>query len=324
MAFLPRSNGRRGTMPTGSERRLARLAEKQLGLFTRAQAARAGLPVRTINRRVRSRRWDEVHAGVYRIAGCPSSPDQQVLAAVLAAGAGAAASHRSAGALWHLRGVAAPEPEVVVCFPRDPRPSGVRIYRTRTLRPEDVTTLGPVPITTPARTLLDLSFVLNSVSLEDALDDALQRKLVTRRQLEARLAGAQHGVSGVEALRRLLALRAEGHLGESGFENRLRRVLVSGGLPAPVPQFVVRDQDGSFIARVDLAYPAAQLAVEADGYAFHSGRRAFERDRDRQNGLINAGWRVLRVTPSRLDRDPAGVKASVARALGVSVRPRGR
>jgi hypothetical protein len=313
-----------GTKRDQLDRRVTRVARSQFGLITKDNAIGLGLPVEAIRRRVRSRRWEKVHSGVYRVAGTPGSIEQEVLSAVFASGPGAAASHRSAAALWRLRGVVTEGPEVVVLYPKDPRPTGVRIYRSRTLRPDDVTTIGPVPITAPARTMLDLSAILDLASLEDALDDALQRRLVTTKKLQDRIASARRGVQGVDGLRELLALRAAGHLGESGFENRLRRLLVSGGLPVPVAQYVVRAADGTFIARVDLAYPDARLAVEADGYAFHSGRRAFERDRERQNRLINAGWRVLRVTPSQLDSDPAGVRAVVALALDGSVRPKRR
>ncbi|MGH2759115.1 MAG: endonuclease domain-containing protein [Actinomycetota bacterium] len=306
------------------DQRLAALARRQYGVVSRDDALRLGLTAEAVRRRVRSRRWEEVYPRVYQAAGCPPSLENRVLAAVFAAGPHAVASHRSAAALWRLRGVVAAEPEVVVPYPKCPRVPGVRSYRSRTLRPEDVTMLGTIRLTTPTRTMLDLSGVLDLASLEDALDDALQRRLVNSRKLEIRFAGAQHGVPGVDGLRGLLALRVRGHLGESRFENRLRRVLVAGGLPVPTAQYVVRDTDGSFAARVDLAYPRARLAIEADGYAFHSGRRAFERDRERQNRLINAGWRVLRVTPSQLDSDPAGLTAAVKRALGASVRRKRR
>lgn len=306
-------------MPTGSELRLAHLAGKQLGLFTRAQALELGLPYHVIRSRLRTHSWEELHKGVYRSVGVPGAGEQFTFAAVLAAGPRAVASHRSAAVFWGLRGVPAVAPEVTVPYECNPAPSGVRVYRSRSLGPSHVTRVGPVPITTPVRTLLDLGDVLGAESLEDALDDALQRDLVSISRLSACLEGARCGLRGVRKLRSLLEIRTDGHLGESTFENRVRRFLVASGLPTPLAQFVVRDDDGRFIARVDLAYPKTRLAIEADGYAFHSGRRAFERDRERQNALVNAGWRVLRVTPNQLDNDASAFAGVVARALDLTL-----
>ena len=87
---------------------------------------------------------------------------------------------------------------------------------------------------------------------------------------------------------------------ESPPESRLRLLLARAGLPA-VPQFVVRDADGRFVARVDLAYPELCLAVEYDG-AWHAEDGQFARDRQRLNRLVAAGWVVLHVTAADLRR----------------------
>ena len=101
-------------------------------------------------------------------------------------------------------------------------------------------------------------------------------------------------------------------LAESPQETRLRLLLVRGGLPTPVAQFVVRD-GGRFVARVDLAWPDRRLAVEYDG-VWHGERGQFARDRDRLNRLLAAGWRVVFVTARDLHR-PQELVARVAAAL---------
>jgi very-short-patch-repair endonuclease len=292
------------------------VASRQFGLITGRQALELGMAPHMIRRQAQAGRWKELYPGVYCMAGSPASFEQATLAAVLASGPGAAASHRSAGGLLRLRGVSAVLPEVTVPYTRNPSPLGVRIYRSRTMCRADMTKVGPIPVTSATRTLIDLAAVLGAESVENALDDALQRRLTSIGKLRARMEGAHKGVTGVRLLRELLTARSKGHLGESAFENRLRRVLRASGLPAPTAQCVVRDADGTFIARVDLAYPKFKVAIEADGYAFHSGRREFERDRERQNRLVNAGWRVLRFTPTQLD----SAAATVADAL--SVKPK--
>jgi very-short-patch-repair endonuclease len=72
-------------------------------------------------------------------------------------------------------------------------------------------------------------------------------------------------------------------------------LLTSAGLPSPETQCVV-DHDGSFVARVDLAYPDILLAIEVDGYRYHSSRAAWQADLDRQNRLMSLGWTILRFT----------------------------
>lgn len=85
--------------------------------------------------------------------------------------------------------------------------------------------------------------------------------------------------------------------------------------PRPVPQFVVRNEDGSFLARVDFCWPALGLIVEADGFAFHADRAAYRKDRERLNGLERLGWRVLRFTWEDVVSRPDYVLELVAECL---------
>jgi len=82
----------------------------------------------------------------------------------------------------------------------------------------------------------------------------------------------------------------------------------------------VRDESGRVLAEIDFADPRLMIAIEVDGRAFHSDRRSFERDRERQNLLTLRGWVVLRFTWERLVNDPDGVIAEVeaVRALGLA------
>ncbi|MCO7218837.1 endonuclease domain-containing protein [Klenkia sp. PcliD-1-E] len=80
-----------------------------------------------------------------------------------------------------------------------------------------------------------------------------------------------------------------------------------------VPQFVVRDGRGGFVARVDLAFPEQRVAVEYDG-AWHAEEGQFARDRRRLNALLAAGWRVVHLTAADLHR-PEVVAAQVVAAL---------
>ncbi len=273
---------------------VTRLARRQLGLITRAQALTAGMSAGQLKRRVSSGLVVPVQRGVYRVGGGPGTFEQDVLAACLAGGPGAVASHRSAAALWRLRGVEPGAVEITVPREGKPRLPGIRVHRSARLDRSDVTLLGSLPVTRPARTLLDLAAVAPA-AMEGALDDALVRELVTlssvARLLKRR--GAS-GRAGTALLRELLGQRANGQVAtESPLEDTIVRVLRAHGLPEPERQFPVQLPDGT-VARIDLAYPPVRLGIEGDGRIFHSGREDFLRDRARSNRLAALGWTLLR------------------------------
>lgn len=184
----------------------------------------------------------------------------------------------------------------------------------RSLRPSDVTVIAGVKVTTPTRTLIDLAAVVSTDRLEAALDDALRRGLTSLRKLEAALRSPGAPRRGIATLARLLAGRSPGRVPESALERRLAALLVRSGLPKPVAQYEVRE-GSRVVARVDLAYPGFKLALEADGYAFHADRSAWERDRLRDNDLVGLGWTVLRFTKEQMQSQPVRVVAQVRRVL---------
>lgn len=112
----------------------------------------------------------------------------------------------------------------------------------------------------------------------------------------------------------MLVRERSGSITESPLETRFRRLLLHAGLPEPDAQYEIRRSDGSFVARVDFAYPSARLAIEVDGYAFHSSRQRWEADRIRANRLADVGWQALRVTKTAM-REPDEILGIVRRAL---------
>src|SRR5207249_2080176 len=142
------------------------------------------------------------------------------------------------------------------------------------------------------RTIIDLAAVISGETLEEALDVALQRRLTSLSRVRWRLADlGRHGRPGIAMLRRLIAARSGVEaVPESVIETRFSRLLRRAGLPAPVRQYHVRDR-GRLVARVDFAYPDARLAIEVEGFRWHSGRARWERDLGRRNELTELGWR---------------------------------
>jgi very-short-patch-repair endonuclease len=185
---------------------------------------------------------------------------------------------------------------------------GVVIHRVGPLPTVDLTTLDGIPVTTAARTLIDLAAVASRESVEEALDDALRRGLVSVARLRWRLNElGGSGRRGAGTIRDLIAARGGGEpVPKSVFETRLLRALSAGGLPAPVRQHEIRVR-GRLVARVDFAYPEQRLAIEADSRRWHTGRVRWERDLARRNALTALGWRIMHVTWSEMTSDPEGM-----------------
>jgi hypothetical protein len=292
------------------------VARAQYGLITFDQARAGGLSVRAVRHRLDSGRWDACHVGVYAVAGAPRSWEQRVLAACLAAGPGAVASHRCAAQLWGLDGADGGTIELSVARPACHRLPGVVVHRSTDLDRSPPTARRGIPVTGPARTLVDLGAVVRPWVVERALDAGVARRLVTvagmRRELDAL---ARKGRRGAGVLRALLDERSDAGRIESALEAAMLRLCRDHCVPAPVCQFEVR-AGGRLLGRVDFAYPHLRLALEVDGYEHHSSLAAFSRDRVRQNDLVTAGWTVLRFTWNDLSHHPERVAGSVRRLLG--------
>jgi len=172
----------------GRERAIAELGRRQRGVVTRTQLRDIGLSPDAIDYRLRSGRLHALHRGVYLLGYSAPPPGARELGAVLACGAGAVISHRSAGALWKLLPRLPGGLEITVAG-RDPgRKPGIRIHCVSSLDRRDVRKLHGIPITTPARTLLDLAATASSRELEQALAEAHARRLVHRTDLVSLLA----------------------------------------------------------------------------------------------------------------------------------------
>lgn len=299
------------------ERQVARLAASRHGIFSRAQVMNLGATKDVIRRRLAAGRWERLASDVFRLAGTPPSERQTLLVACLAWGDEAAASHRSAAPIWCLGGFQWGPVELTV--PRARRRSCPGIVHRNLLPPVDVTVVDAIPVTTPTRTLIDLASVAPSDSVEEALDDALRRGIVSIARLRWRLGElARPGRPGIAAMRRLLDDRAPASpVPESAFERRLLRELRRAGLPDPVLQHEIRSR-GRLVAVVDFAFPDARLAIEADGYRWHSGRTRWDQDRTRRNRLTLLGWRIIHVTWTELTRRPDAIVEAIASALATS------
>ena len=176
---------------------------------------------------------------------------------------------------------------------------------------DDVTRRLGFPVSTPERTWRDLAGVLQHAALLAVTDQVLARWCSTddlRRQLERRPGG--RGSARARAV-----LPVANPLAESPMESVLRWLVHEAGLPEPVLQHVVRDDEGRFAGRADLAWPDRRVLVEFDG-DLHRERSAFVNDLRRQNRLVAAGWMVLRFSSADVLGRPNEVIAAIKAALG--------
>lgn len=285
------------------------LAAGQHGLVTRAQLLASGLTHRMIARRVRSKRLRPLHRGVYQ-AGPVMADRGREMGAVLACGPGSAVSYRSAGWLWEiLARPADAEPVDVTVVGRDRRRRpGIRSHRVERLAAEETTGIEGIAVTTPARTVVDLASLRDRQELERAVARAERRELTTREELSS-LIERHRGRPGIPWLATLIRDLGGPALTRSEAESRFLDLVRSSGLPPALVNVVVGGYE------VDFLWPSAGIAVEVDGFAFHSSRRRFESDHRRDTRLAAAGIQVIRITWRQIVDAPTRTMVDVGRAL---------
>lgn len=296
------------------------LAKQRYGVVAIRQALKLGVTREQLEHRRRRGGWQRVLPDVLRAPWAADTFEARSAAASLWAGPDALVSHAAAGRLWKLDGVRTDTVHVSAPYRLFPPRSWVITHEARAFPCGLRRLRGGVPVTSPARTLVDLA-ADPGVDLEALVEQAVRARLTTARELESALEAVQpRGRAGSARLRRLLRER---HPDADRLGSELERCVLSavrgGRLPSPACQFGV-ELPGYRLATVDFAWPAQRVAVEADSYTFHSGRRAWARDLERHNALTAAGWRTLRVTWSEVHDAPLRVVARLQELLHSTFR----
>jgi very-short-patch-repair endonuclease len=277
-------------------------------VFRGHDAVARGLLTRT---QLTSTAWRRLFRGVYADATLPDTHGVAIAGAALIIPPSAVFSGRSAAYLLGAETLAEPTMPVDVIVPEADRfgpVAGIQVRRT-SLPDSDIRGLRQYSCTTPMRTALDIARLEGLPESVVALDVLLGRGLISKERLRA-AAEALQPCRGRTRGRRAVDLADE--RAESPQESRLRVLLQTAGL-TPVPQHVVLDAAGRFVARVDLAFPEHRIAIEYDG-AWHGEAGQLTRDRRRLNKLVAAGWTVLHLTAADL-HDPSGVLSKVLALL---------
>jgi very-short-patch-repair endonuclease len=234
------------------------------------------------------------------------------MAAVLACGDGALLSHRSAAALWGLtRPGNAP---VDVSAPSGRGRPGLTVHEGGIHR-DDRAVVKRIPVTSVARTLFDLAEAIDENELEGAFEEADRLRLLEMNAL-GEVCARGHGRRALRPVQRLIEEARDPDRTRSPLESRFAKFCREYRLPPPVTNVTKFDRE------VDALWEPARLMVEVDGFSHHSHRAAFERDRARDAAMQADGYRVIRVTHRRLEREPDLLADQIRRLLAVDQEPR--
>jgi very-short-patch-repair endonuclease/predicted transcriptional regulator of viral defense system len=277
------------------------LAARQYGLVSRAQLAELGIGRGAIAHRLRTGWLAEVHRHVYAVGHTAPRREARWLAAVLTCGDGAVLSHRSAAALWGIASVEGGHVDVSVGRERRVRRPGIAVHHALLVPADRVARLA-IPVTSPARTLVDFAHDEDERRVARALREAQHLRIfdvaATRAALERRPS------------RVLSALLADLAVTDSILEDDLLRLCDRHGIPRPATQQWLLGR------RVDFLWPRERVVVETDGWQGHGTPRAFQADRAATNALLLAGYVVLRFTHADVLRRPGEVARQIRAALG--------
>lgn len=296
------------------DRLLGDLSRQQFGAVGRHQLLEMGFSATSIRRAVERGGLVKVFPRVYRVDSVPVTLKQRQMCASLFGGDQAALCNSSAAQVF---GFIPSRPSAIhISTPRrvTSKP-GLEVHRRLWLPGDCPTKFGPLPVTSPARTLLDLCGEGHSHA-EMALDAALRVEAVSFDDLaHILLFGSRYRISGTAGLRALVAVRGgEEAMSESELESSVVRVLRRGSLLIPERQVTVEWDE---CHRLDFYYPEHDLIIEVDGRKWHASRERFQSDRHRDNAALLEGKRVLRLTWEDVVRDEIYVVRTVRKALGI-------
>ena len=254
-----------------------------------------------------------VFRGAYALGTPLMNERGRLCAALLACGRGTVVSHRSAAALLGLIDKGPVVIDVIAPGTHGRTIDGIHLHRVRPPRREEVGTVGGIPCTSPARTLVDLAGTVGDWTLRSAFERAAQRRMLDIPMIEASIDPGRRGIRSLMALvehwRKAAPVAKKGRL-KSPLEAKVLPLLVHRNLPTPLPNAPVEIHNGRI--EVDFLWPDHRFVVEADSRDFHSTPVAFERDRWRDRELMRAGYATLRVTHLQAEKEAAAIADTIA------------
>lgn len=271
-------------------------AERHDGVFGKEAADAAELSRGQRSRRRAAGRYRKLRRAVDAVVGAPPTKRQMVRATALSVPADVVMSHGTAA--WLLGAPGGDDEQIHLTGPlaRVIRLPGVRAHRSSMLVEEDRTTRDGIACTSPLRTVIDLSGSRSVAELGALVDHFVRKRQLRLEDLRARVARLRPAPGrSPKKLQRVLADRIPGYdPGESELEARIARIIARAALPAASQQHRVEYGGARF--RIDFAWPDRMLYLEGNGFGFHQLSSDLDRDADRQNQLVLAGWTPIEVT----------------------------
>jgi hypothetical protein len=269
---------------------VAESAGRQHGVVGHRQLLRLGLSRSAVQRMIRSGHLHPIHPGVYAVGHAAIGYLGRWMGGVLACGPGAVLSHQPAAALVDLMRTSSAAIHVTVPGRTRRGPRGITVHRVRHLHPDDCTTHEGIPVTSIARTVLDLAESLTLRQLIRVIEQAERLGLFDLNAIE-QLLGRSRGRHGAKPLRAAIAaVNGDPPRTNSDWERDFLDFCADHGIPRPELNVIVEGYE------VDALWRDHKLIVELDSYAFHRSLRAFEEDRRRDGTLQLARYVVLRIT----------------------------
>lgn len=299
----------------GLEAALWAIATTQQCLVTRRQVHDAGGTDADVKWRLHTGRWRQLHPGVYLMGPGPATWNQRLMAACLAAGPTAVATHLAGALVWDLD-VTRTAP-IVITAPHDgePDPAGALVHRSRQLDPADRRVVNGIPVNRAESVLLEVASIGQPLLLEKAVHGAVRRRLVTETSINVWLdARSRRGRTGTRALRREIARLGGQRPAGSGGEVEVMAILRNAGVPDPVRQFEVRLASGERYF-LDWAWPSFRCAAELHGYRDHADPARFDKTLWRAGDVRDAGWTLREFSYRRIDSNPGEVARSIMAML---------
>ena len=291
------------------EERIAAVARLQRGRIAFRQLRAIGVAPASVDWLVAKRHLFPSLRCVFLVGHTASTELGAETDAVLSVRDGGLLSHWSAAALWGLWTLLPKLVDVTVDASNAATNPGVRVHRSRILESRDIWMRKGLPVTSPARTLLDIAPTATDRQLELAFD----RGIVERVIKPAHVADVLSRAGGHRGRARLAALLGQEQgastMTRSDAEERLLSLIREAGLPLPQ----VNAPFG--VWTLDFYWPKAGFAIETDGYRYHSSRYRYERDRRKDNDLRRADIEVMRIVPREITDRSHGLVADITRVL---------
>jgi very-short-patch-repair endonuclease len=284
----------------------AEIAEEAHGVVAHKELLHAGVSEGQIRHRLSAGALIRRYPGVYRVGHCAPSIEADYMAAVRACGEGALLTGRAAAHLFEIIKGRQPRPEVIA--PTERRVKGIATRRSRNVDARDATTHKGIPVTTVARTLVEIAPALSLADLARSCHEAEVKHGATPAQIEDVLARRPNS-PGAAKLRQVI--RGEVHITLSKLEAGFLELLRANRLPLPHTNRTAGTK------RVDCRWPERRVTVELDSFQYHNTRYSWEQDRVREREAHARGDTFRRYTYRDVFEHPAAMLRDLRAVLSI-------